>query len=88
MFLACDQDYEQYLYQINSDGTLSEVPGAEYDEYDGGFYFNTRVLGSYVISDMELELKDTTTTTTPVVETPVVTTPAPVVTNPSTGAAA
>lgn len=89
MFLACDQDYEQYLYQINSDGTLSEVPGAEYDEYDGGFYFNTRVLGSYVISDMELELESTTpATTTPVVDTPVVTTPAPVVTNPSTGAAA
>lgn len=91
MFLACDQDYAQFLYQVNSDGTLSEVPGAEYDEYDGGFYFNTRVLGSYVISDMELDLPDTTnntTTTTPVVETPVVTTPAPVVSNPSTGAAA
>ncbi len=87
MFLACDADYAQFLYQVNSDGTLSEVPGAEYDEYDEGFYFNTRVLGSYVISDMELDLEPATTTT-PVVDTPVVTTPAPVVTNPSTGAAA
>ncbi len=87
MFLACDEDYAQFLYQVNSDGTLSEVPGAEFDKYDEGFYFNTRVLGSYVISDMELDLEPATTTT-PVDETPVVTTPAPVVTNPSTGAAA
>lgn len=85
MFLACKEDYAQFLYQVNADGTLSEVPGAEFDKYDEGFYFNTRVLGSYVISDMELELPSTTPST-PVVETPVVTTP--VVTNPSTGAAA
>ena len=37
-----DSDYAQFLYQINSDGTLSEVPGAEYDDADEGFYFNTR----------------------------------------------
>lgn len=85
MFLACKEDYAQFLYQVNADGTLSEVPGAEFDKYDEGFYFNTRVLGTYVISDMELELPSTTPTT-PAVETPVVTTP--VVTNPSTGAVA
>lgn len=85
MFIACKEDYSQFLYQVNADGTLSEVPGAEFDKYDEGFYFNTRVLGTYVISDMELELPSTTPTT-PAVETPVVTTP--VVTNPSTGAAA
>ena len=86
MFIPVKEDYAQFLYQLNADGTLSEVPGAEYDEYDEGFYFNTRVLGTYVISDMELDV--TPVVTTPVVETPVVTTPAPVVTNPSTGAAA
>lgn len=86
MFLACKEDYSQFLYQVNADGTLSEVTGAEFDKYDEGFYFNTRVLGTYVISDMELDIAPAVTT--PSVETPVVTTPAPVVTNPSTGAAA
>lgn len=86
MFIPVKEDYAQFLYQLNADGTLSEVAGAEYDKYDEGFYFNTRVLGTYVISDMELDLKPAVTT--PSVETPVVTTPAPVVTNPSTGAAA
>lgn len=51
-----DADYAQFLYQINSDGTISEVSGAEYDDADEGFYFNTRVLGRYVYSDMELDL--------------------------------
>lgn len=83
-FLACKEDYAQFLYQVNADGTLSEVSGAEFDKYDEGFYFNTRVLGTYVISDMELDIAPAVTT--PVVETPVVTTP--VVTNPSTGAIA
>ena len=88
MFIPVKEDYAQFLYQLNADGTLSEVAGAEYDEYDEGFYFNTRVLGTYVISDMELELKPATPTT-PVVDVPTTpTTPAPVVTNPSTGAAA
>ncbi len=86
MFIPVKEDYAQFLYQLNADGTLSEVAGAEYDEYDEGFYFNTRVLGTYVISDMELDIAPAVTT--PSVETPVVTTPAPVVTNPSTGAAA
>ncbi|MFV0496801.1 MAG: hypothetical protein ACK5L0_01335 [Candidatus Fimivivens sp.] len=84
MFLACSEDYAQYLYQLNADGTLSEVAGAEFDKYDEGFYFNTRVLGTYVISDMELDLEDATVVTP---DEP--TTVKPVVpSNPSTGAAA
>ena len=47
-----------YLYEIKSDGSLAEVTNAEYDHKDEGFYFKTRTLGSYVISDMELELKN------------------------------
>ena len=50
------EDYAQFLYQVNSDGSLSEVAGAEYDDSDGGFYFKTRTLGTYVFSDMELEV--------------------------------
>ena len=57
------------------DGALVEIPGAEYDEADEAFYFNTRVLGSYVFANAEL--------VNPVVEAPVV---APEVTNPTTGA--
>lgn len=85
MFIPVKEDYAQFLYQVNADGTLSEVAGAEYDEHDEGFYFNTRVLGTFVISDMELELSSNTTT--PEVTPPAVVAP-PVVTNPSTGAIA
>lgn len=66
-----------YAYQI-VDGKLVAIPGAEYDDADEAFYFNTRTLGSYVFSDVEL--------VNPTVDAPVVT--APVETNPSTGAAA
>ncbi len=86
MFIPVKEDYAQFLYQVNADGTLSEVTGAEYDKYDEGFYFYTRVLGTYVISDMELDLKPVVTTPAPE-QVPVVT-PPPAVTNPSTGAAA
>jgi len=83
-FLSCeDLEGNQFLYQVNANGTLSEVPGAEYDESDEGFYFNTRTLGSYVVSDMELDIA-------PVVSAPSVSAPvvsAPVISNPSTGAA-
>lgn len=47
-------DEDSYLYQLNSAGVLSEV-NADYDEYEGAFTFKTRVLGSYVISDVELD---------------------------------
>lgn len=80
-FLNCeDLEGNQFLYQVNADGTLSEVPGAEWDESDEGFYFNTRVLGSYVVSDMEL---DVVSNVQGAVSAPVA--PAPVVTNPATG---
>ena len=84
------EDYAQFLYQVNSDGSLSEVAGAEYDDSDGGFYFKTRTLGTYVFSDMELEVggssssdKDDDTVVSPVEPVTPVT---PI--NPGTGAKA
>ena len=89
MFLSIgDEDYDDYyLYQINSDGSLSEVPNAEYDDADEGFYFKTRTLGSYVVSDMEL---DTTATESSDESDDIVVTPVDPVTpvNPGTGARA
>lgn len=67
-----------YAYQI-VDGKLVAIPGCEYDESDETFYFNTRVLGSYVFSDVEL------VDAAPAVDAPVVDTPTE---NPTTGAAA
>lgn len=68
----------KYAYQI-VDGKLTAIPGCEYDESDETFYFNTRVLGSYVFSDVEL-VDAAPAVTAPVEEKPV--------TNPGTGAAA
>ena len=89
MFLSIgDEDYDNYyLYQINSDGSLSEVPNAEYDDADEGFYFKTRTLGSYVVSDMEL---DTSATESSDESDDIVVTPVDPVTpvNPGTGARA
>ena len=89
MFLSIgDEDYDDYyLYQINSDGSLSEVPNAEYDDADEGFYFKTRTLGSYVASDMEL---DTSATESSDESDDIVVTPVDPVTpvNPGTGARA
>ena len=84
-----DDDYDDYyLYQINSDGTLSEVADAEYDSSDEGFYFRTRTLGSYVISDVELDLS--TTESSDSSDDDIVVTPVDTVTpvNPGTGAVA
>ena len=84
MFLSCeDLTGTQFLYQVTSDGKLTEVPGAEWDDSDEGFYFNTRVLGSYVISDMELD-----TVEEEIANNNTVVAPAPVVTNPATGVVA
>jgi hypothetical protein len=68
-----------YLYQI-VDGKVKAVK-AEYDEFEEAFIFNTRTLGTYVVSDIEL-----TAAADDAVETVVsgTTTSA----NPSTGAAA
>ena len=89
MFLSIgDEDYDDYyFYQINSDGSLSEVPNAEYDDADEGFYFKTRTLGSYVVSDMEL---DTSATESSDESDDIVVTPVDPVTpvNPGTGARA
>lgn len=46
------EDYE-FVYEIK-DGKLVTIPTAEYDAADETIYFNTRVLGSYVFSDVEL----------------------------------
>ncbi len=83
-----------YLYNLNADGTLTRNK-AHYDEYAEKFEIRTRTLGSYVISDIELDV------TPPATEAPQPEAPSPapsvppttggVVTtkpNPGTGAAA
>jgi hypothetical protein len=53
LYLYADED--TYLYEVNADGDLKEVRNADYDSYEEAFVLNTRKLGSYVISDMELD---------------------------------
>ena len=53
MTIYADGDVFKYIYEIDADGQLSEV-NATYDEDEEGFVFNTRTLGSYVVSDIEL----------------------------------
>ena len=77
MFIPADEG--SFIYELKN-GVLVAIPGAVYDEYDEGFYFRTRTLGTFVISDVELDL------TAPDVVAPVP--EAPVVVNPGTGAAA
>lgn len=55
LYLHAEED--SFLYQVNSDGSLSKV-NAEYDSYDENFVIRTRTLGKYVISDVELDVKD------------------------------
>ena len=43
----------KYIYAL-VDGMPVAIAGAVYDEADGGFRFNTRTLGCYVISDIPL----------------------------------
>ncbi len=76
---AYEMEDGAYAYQI-VDGKLVAIPGCEYDDADETFYFNTRVLGSYVFSDVELVDAPAAVEETPVVEAPVE--------NPETGAAA
>ena len=73
--LAYEWEDGKYAYQI-IDGKLKAI--GEYDDADECFYINTRVLGSYVFSDVELV--DAAPAVTAPTETPVV--------NPGTGAAA
>lgn len=52
LFIPADAD--SFLYEVRSNGALFTVPGAEYDEYDEGFLFKTRTLGTYIVSDEQL----------------------------------
>ncbi len=47
-------DLGSYLYKYEN-GALTKVD-AEYDEWEEGFVFTTKTLGSYVISNVELDL--------------------------------
>jgi hypothetical protein len=77
--VTIEADEDTYLYQV-VDGKVKAVK-AEYDEYEGGFVFNARTLGTYVVSDIELTAAADDTVETVVSGT---TTSA----NPSTGAIA
>ena len=70
-------DEGTYLYKV-VDGKVVAMD-AEYDEWEEGFLFNTKTLGTYVLSDVELDLDAVTDVT----ETPEEGTD-----NPTTGAAA
>jgi len=52
-----------YLYEV-VDGELVAVD-AEYDEWEEAFVFNTRKLGNYVVSDVELEVAEEVVATNP-----------------------
>lgn len=53
LYIYADED--TFLYEVTADG-LKEVSKAEYDEDYGAWYLRTRRLGTYVISDTELDL--------------------------------
>lgn len=78
MFIPADAG--SFIYELKN-GVLVAINGASYDEYDEGFYFKTRTIGTYVISDVKLALAggDVVAPVAP---------EAPVVVNPGTGAAA
>ena len=49
-----DEEIEYYLYSINADGEISAV-NADLNEDGDALVFKTRTLGSYVLSDQELD---------------------------------
>ena len=54
LYITAEED--TFLYQVTEDGKgIKEVKGADYDENEGAWHIRTRKLGSYVISDMELD---------------------------------
>ena len=54
LYITAKED--TFLYQVTEDGKgIKEVKGADYDEDEGAWHIRTRKLGSYVISDMELD---------------------------------
>ena len=82
--LYLDAKEDNIVYKVNSDGTLSKLD-ATYDEDEEAFAIRTRVLGSYVIAEKELDLSAVN------VEDETAATPAPSApsnpSNPTTGAA-
>jgi len=50
------EESEEYLYEV-VDGVVVEVNG-EYDDWAEEFTFKTKKLGTYIISDVELELAE------------------------------
>ena len=54
LYITANED--TFLYQVTDDGKgVKEVKGAKYLEDEGAWHLRTRELGSYVISDMELD---------------------------------
>ena len=54
LYITANED--TFLYQVTDDGKgIKEVKGAKYLEDEGAWHLRTRELGSYVISDMELD---------------------------------
>lgn len=53
MVIYCENE-DAFIYEVTADGA-KEIRGAKYDEDEGGFVFKTRALGSYAISDVELD---------------------------------
>lgn len=54
LYITAEED--TFLYQVTEDGKgIKEVKGADYDENEGAWHIRTRKLGSYVISDIELD---------------------------------
>ncbi len=52
-----DEDEEYWLYSIDEDGDLTEINASMNDD-DDALEFKARTLGSFVLSDMELDIDD------------------------------
>ena len=52
-----DEDEEYWLYSIDEDGDLTEI-NAKLNDDDDALEFKARTLGSFVLSDMELDTRD------------------------------
>ena len=81
MFIPADAG--TFIYEIKN-GVPVEISNAEYDEHDEGFRFKTRTLGSYVVSDVMLDLMSGADVVAPAAPAP----GALEAVNPDTGAAA
>ena len=57
LYIYADED--SFIYEVTADG-LKEISKAEYDEDYGAWKIRTRKLGSYVISDEELDVTAST----------------------------